>query len=142
MLNFFNVKGIIAPKSPAQPKVMNIARNITTPSIGLLNQIYAIIPTKNAKVIPFIKDIVNSFLITFLASLNSMSPSAKRLTVTVNACEPVFPPREATIGIKTASATNDSIVESKIPIIKDDKNAVIRLKPSQTALDLLAFNAP
>ena len=53
-------------------------------------------------------------------------------TVTVSACVPAFPPIDATIGIRTASATKARIVSVNCEITVADRIAVPRLIASHT----------
>ena len=50
---FFSVRGILAPKKPAQNRVIIIDKAMTNPSIILSNQKLATKPRIEAKIMPF-----------------------------------------------------------------------------------------
>ena len=90
-----------------------------------------------AKMIPFKTPIINSFPTIRLKLLVEISCFAIALIVTASVCIPAFPPIDATIGIKKASATICSIDAPKKLITHVANKAVNKLSNSQLNLSLL-----
>ena len=109
---------------------MIIATAITTPSTGSRNQTAPMTPITTAKIAPLIRPTRASRRMTRQTFELVRSRVAIARTATVNDCVPAFPPMEATIGIKTAKATNSSIVPSNSEITSDAKIAVTRFTAS------------
>ena len=88
-------------------------------------------PISTANSMPFSNPTAASFQITRNAFdlLRSRIASARTTTVTV--WVPALPPIEATIGMRTASATTCAMVASKIAITPEARIAVPRLMSSQ-----------
>ena len=80
ILNLLSMRGTAAPKKPAANRLTTIESAITTPSIHVSNQIEAITPMSNEKIIPLPAAISNSFLMVRFASFLAMSPCSLPLS--------------------------------------------------------------
>ena len=108
-----------------------MAAAITPPSAAEPNQRKPTTPITIANTSPFSKPTTTSRRTTRHIFDAVKSRVAKALTATVKDCVPAFPPIEATIGIKTAKATNWVIVASNWAITKDARIADTRLTANQ-----------
>ena len=137
IFNLSSVSGMIVPANPAKIKFKTIANPIIIPNIKSSNQYIETNEIIIAKIIPFIPPIKVSLKIIFNEFEAVSSFIANALTATVRVCVPAFPPIEATIGIKIASATTFSIDASNNPITIDATTAVKRLTKSHENLDFV-----
>ena len=95
------------------------------------NQKYPTKPKTSAKIMPLRSPTRTSRRITRQTLEVVKSLVAMARTATVSDCVPALPPIDATIGIKTASATNCAIVASNIEMTKDAIIAVAKFTANQ-----------
>ena len=137
ILNFLRVTGINIPNKPATIIFKTIDAAIIIDRSICLNQSRTTTPVITAKIIPFKTPIKNSLPTILFILLLESSLVAIALIVTASVCIPAFPPIEATIGIKNASATTFSISAPKILITHDASSAVAKLTNNQLNLLLV-----
>ncbi len=123
--------GTRIPAIPATKRLAIMARNRTTPSIGIPNQTRPTIPMITAKTMPLASPTRVSRRIMRHMFFGVRSRVAIARTATVRVCVPALPPIEATIGISIARATTASIVPEKTPMTMDATIDVNRLTASQ-----------
>src|SRR3984893_3361391 len=97
--------GIRMPPSAPATRLHMIAKPITTPSAGILNQATAAIPVITANARPLTRPTRPSRITTRKALLDPSSRVAKARTATVMVWVAALPPWLATIGASTANAT-------------------------------------
>ncbi len=112
-----------------------MAAPITAPSKPLSNQNHVTAPVNTANASPFRPQTATSLRITRQALVLVSSRVAIARTATVRVWVPALPPIEATIGIRTASATSCWMVPSNTPMTIDAAIAVKRLTSNQVKRD-------